>query len=151
MSDKKINNNKVTTLSSEFQKEIKERKMPNNWLVLSSVVVISLVVISALVIGTYDIFFKPEKIVNKSNSGKIESKPIDEKIKVNDSQDQAAVPSQSIPATEASSTEEYIIVDGDNLGSIATKFGTTAEKLKAANGIEDETLLQIGQKIKIVK
>ncbi|MDD5692949.1 MAG: LysM peptidoglycan-binding domain-containing protein [Patescibacteria group bacterium] len=154
MEEKEKKSKEVTNLSNEFQKEIKERKKTSNWLAISSVAIISLIVLGSLAIGAYEIFLKPEKIVNKNNTEKIESRPTEDKGKVDDKKVQTTAPAATAPSTPtptAVGTEEYTIVDGDNLGSIATKYGTTVEKLKSANNIQDETLLQIGQKIKIVK
>jgi LysM repeat protein len=147
MTKQEKNNSKEVNLSNEFQKEIKERKTPRNWFVSSSLMIVSLIVLGSLVLGAYDIFFKSEKITIKNSSEKIESKPSEDKTKVKDKTSETTISATSVPPA----AEEYVIVDGDNLGLIATKFGTTVEKLKSANNIQDETLLQIGQKIKIVK
>ena len=44
----------------------------------------------------------------------------------------------------------YFTEDGDTLWNIAKKYGTTVEKIKTANGIEEDTLLR-GRKILIPK
>lgn len=44
----------------------------------------------------------------------------------------------------------YFTEDGDTLWSVAKRYGTTVEKIKAANGLEDDTLLS-GRKILIPK
>ncbi len=140
-------------LSTEFKNEIKTEKKKNNWLTLGLLVLICLAVFGALGVGAYDIFIKSDAPEQKNSAEKIESKPVAETEKTE--KEQAATPtiSETTPAPEAQSAtpQEYTVQDGDVLGSIATKFDTTVEKLKAANNIEDETLLQIGQKIKIVK
>ena len=43
----------------------------------------------------------------------------------------------------------YVVQSGDTLGKIATKYGTTAAKLKEVNNIKDINLIYTGQKIKI--
>lgn len=42
-----------------------------------------------------------------------------------------------------------MVVDGDTLSEIATKFGTTAEALVLANGLADADSLVIGQLLKV--
>ncbi|MDR3190056.1 MAG: LysM peptidoglycan-binding domain-containing protein [Lactobacillaceae bacterium] len=51
------------------------------------------------------------------------------------------------PATIPDGSQEYKIVNGDTLGSIALKFGITVEELQAANPNVDSNNLQIGQVI----
>lgn len=41
----------------------------------------------------------------------------------------------------------YTVQQGDNLGSIAARFGTTVEALRAYNRLEDAAVLRIGQKL----
>lgn len=43
----------------------------------------------------------------------------------------------------------YVVKSGDTLSGIASKFGTTYQKLAASNGISDPNLIYPGQKIKI--
>lgn len=143
---------KALDLSDEFKKEIKGRKKKVGWFGLTSMIVVCFLVFGALGIGTYQIFFKPEQIDQKNSAEKIESKPVEvTENKKPEEAKQVVTPAPTTTTAPASTTEEYVVQDGDVLGSIATKFGTTVEKLKAANNIQDETLLQIGQKIKIVK
>jgi LysM repeat protein len=143
---------KALDLSDEFKKEIKGRKNKVGWLGLTSMIMVCFLVFGALGIGTYQIFFKPEQIDQKNSAEKIESKPVEvTENKKPEEAKQVVTPAPTTTTAPASTTEEYVVQDGDVLGSIATKFGTTVEKLKAANNIQDETLLQIGQKIKIVK
>ena len=150
MAEQEQKDNKVANLSNEFQREIKERKKTSNWLALSSIVIVSLLVFVSLALGTYEIFFKSEEI-EKNKAEKIESKPSEDNTKVDSNKSQPLPATTSTPPVSTATTEEYTIADGDNLGAIATKYGTTVEKLKSANNIQDETLLQIGQIIKIVK
>jgi membrane-bound lytic murein transglycosylase D len=111
---------------------------------------VSAVGLTVLIVGSYQIFFKPEEV--EQNSGtKIESKPTDPvEKKVDEAKPESATQPTTNDKTQGA-TQEYIIVEGDNLGSIAGKFETTVEKIKTANNIQDETTLQIGQKIIIVK
>jgi len=141
---------KPVTLSTDFQVELEKKKRKTNWLGMIGLIVVSLLGLTILGFGSYQIFFKPEEV--EQNSGaKIESKPTESK----ENPAVVAKPestNEAVPTVKAQSTpEEYTIVEGDNLGSIAVKFETTVEKLKTANNIQDETALQIGQKIKIVK
>lgn len=48
-------------------------------------------------------------------------------------------------ATLEATPETYVVVEGDTLFDIAANFGVTIEALSEANGIDDPTLLQIGQ------
>lgn len=53
--------------------------------------------------------------------------------------------------TTTTSTNEivYTVVRGDTLFDIATKYGTTSQKLAEYNGIADPDVIYVGQKIKI--
>jgi LysM repeat protein len=61
----------------------------------------------------------------------------------NDSKRQTQTP--STPAPEGG----YRVKQGDTLWSISRQFGTTPEKIKAANGISDAKSLQVGQLLQI--
>ena len=136
-------------LSNDFQRELAKKKHKTNWLGIISAFFVSIVVVVIVGVGSYQIFFKPEKNEISSND-KIESKPSEDKnISKTEVKPDSTI--QTTPTPTQTTGEEYTIVDGDNLGEIAAKFSTTVEKLKAANNIQDETSLQIGQKIKIVK
>lgn len=50
---------------------------------------------------------------------------------------------------ETSGDAVYTVVKGDNLTKIATKYGTTYQKLAEYNGIKNPNLIYPGQKIKI--
>ncbi len=144
-------------LSNDFQQELKNKKRKVNWLGVVSATSLAVIVIVVLGLGSYEIFFKKESIKQDADT-KIESKPVatDEKASSEPETEEKTTATTPAPTpapapTAPSTTQEYVIADGDNLGAIAVKFETTVEKLKAANNIQDETLLQIGQKIKIVK
>lgn len=49
----------------------------------------------------------------------------------------------------SSSDEIYVVKSGDTLSGIASKYGTTYQKLAAYNNISNPNLISIGQKIKI--
>lgn len=51
--------------------------------------------------------------------------------------------------TQRVDTNEYTIVSGDTLDSIAQTYGISVEALKQANNITDENLLTIGQDLKV--
>ena len=57
----------------------------------------------------------------------------------------AMKPLQGAPSASSS----YVVVKGDTLTSIASRYRVTAEDLKSANGIVDERKLQVGQKLTI--
>jgi cell wall-associated NlpC family hydrolase len=60
----------------------------------------------------------------------------------------AAVPAQAVPSqTEA--LEVYQVRQGDTLWSLAQRFGTTPERLAALNEITTESILSIGQRLKV--
>ncbi|HEY3523600.1 MAG TPA: LysM domain-containing protein [Candidatus Limnocylindrales bacterium] len=62
----------------------------------------------------------------------------------------AASSSPATPsATPAGSFRLYTVRGGDTLSGIATRFHTTVKAIRAANGITDPTLLQIGQVLRI--
>ena len=58
-----------------------------------------------------------------------------------------ATPTPSAPG--AGGTGKYTVKSGDTLSEIASKHGTTAEHLAAANGIRDPKDLQIGQTLRL--
>jgi hypothetical protein len=59
----------------------------------------------------------------------------------------AVGPSASVPAS-AAATRTYTVKKGDTLVAIATKFQTTAAKIKALNGLKSSTL-HVGQVLSI--
>lgn len=90
----------------------------------------------------------------KNPSDKIESKP---EIDPDEEEEEEApaetpTPAEPTPAPEpapAPQYEEYVIVEGDTLGAVASSYGVTLEALLAVNpGVVAENI-QIGQKINI--
>lgn len=59
------------------------------------------------------------------------------------------VPSTNNTSTSNSSDTVYTVVAGDTLSGIASKYGTTYQKLAEYNGINNPNLITVGQKIKI--
>lgn len=49
----------------------------------------------------------------------------------------------------SSGSSTYVVVAGDTLSSIASRYGTTVSALAHANGIENPSLIRIGQKITV--
>lgn len=49
----------------------------------------------------------------------------------------------------SSGSSTYVVVAGDTLSSIASRYGTTVSALAQANGIENPSLIRIGQKITV--
>jgi Tol biopolymer transport system component/LysM repeat protein len=43
----------------------------------------------------------------------------------------------------------YVIEEGDTLGALAVKYGVSVEAIQSANGIDDPTLLRVGQELTI--
>lgn len=56
----------------------------------------------------------------------------------------APVPSATPVVTPAPSQRTYVVQQGDTLNDIAQRFGTTAEAIKAANGLANDTI-NVGQ------
>lgn len=56
---------------------------------------------------------------------------------------------KATPKPEAASETVYTVVKGDSLSAIASKYGTTWQKLAEYNGIENPHIIWVGQKIKI--
>lgn len=54
-----------------------------------------------------------------------------------------------VAAQEPPAQQEYVVQAGDTLFSIAQYFGTTVEAIAAANGIDDPSLITVGQKLVI--
>ena len=55
----------------------------------------------------------------------------------------------SMATSRAAGASMYVVRPGDTLGSIATRFGTTAGALARANGITNPNLIVIGAKLTI--
>lgn len=53
------------------------------------------------------------------------------------------------PTTSSNGEKVYTVVAGDTLSGIASKYGTTYQKLAEYNGISNPNLIIVGQKIKI--
>jgi membrane-bound lytic murein transglycosylase D len=60
----------------------------------------------------------------------------------------ASAPASSSAATGEAVIVEYRVRSGDNLWEIATRFGTSADAIRAENGLKSN-LLQIGQTLRI--
>lgn len=54
-------------------------------------------------------------------------------------------PPATVAPTPAPTPRTYVVREGDTLGSIAQQFGTTAEAIQAANGIQDPNVIGLGQ------
>ena len=64
----------------------------------------------------------------------------------------AAKPAGSTPAQSSAGTGAetvYTVKSGDTLSKIASKYGTTYQKLASYNGIANPNIISVGQKIKI--
>jgi LysM repeat protein len=59
--------------------------------------------------------------------------------------EQPTATAQAPQATSTPSQQTYVVQQGDIPGTIAAKFGITADALMAANGITDPASLQVGQ------
>ena len=51
--------------------------------------------------------------------------------------------------TSTVKTKEYQIVSGDTLYSISKKFGTTVDNLRSLNGLDEKSVLKVGQVLKV--
>lgn len=71
------------------------------------------------------------------------------KIIIFQKSDYAETPAPKQPKTEFK-TEEYSVVKGDNLGTIAKKFNTTIDKLKEWNNLSSNNL-KLGQTLIVSK
>lgn len=58
---------------------------------------------------------------------------------------------QTTTQTPVSTDEIYVVKSGDTLSGIASKYGTTYQKLAAYNNISNPNKISVGQKIKIPK
>jgi len=61
----------------------------------------------------------------------------------------AASPSAKASTASGKANSRYTVKAGDTLSRIATQFGTTVQKLSAANGIDNPSLIRIGQVLTI--
>lgn len=137
-------------LSDEFKKDIRENGGKNNILGTLLALLAIVLVFGTIGVAGYELVFKPEKVQQKSANEKIESRPTEvAETPKTETVTPAPVSTPTAPAvTPTATAKEYTVVEGDVLGSIATKFDTTVAKLMALNGITDENSLQIGQVIK---
>ena len=142
-------------LSDEFKKDLR-KKSEINWPAIRGLLIVILFIFSALSIGTYQIFYKPEKVeaTTVSSEEKIQSRPNEE------APPKTTEPATTTPSTPAATTptpapatsETYTVVEGDTLSGIAAKYATTSKAIADYNGFTDqEVTLSIGQKIKIPK
>ena len=53
------------------------------------------------------------------------------------------------PEPSAAAGETYVIAEGDNLTSIAERFGTTVDAIVEANDIDDPDLIVVGEELRI--
>lgn len=90
-----------------------------------------------------------------------------DRLRVSGSAPKSTKPSQTKPANQASQNSQasqtgqtnrtsqpsqattYTVRSGDTLGKIARRYGTTVQKLCQLNGINENTTLRIGQKLKV--
>jgi hypothetical protein len=56
-------------------------------------------------------------------------------------------PSATPGPTPAATPQIYVVVKGDRLGIIARRFGVSLAALEKANGLNDQSLIKIGQKL----
>ena len=56
---------------------------------------------------------------------------------------------QSKPKSEASSAQYHTIKEGDTLGHIALKYGTTVKRLCELNNIEKSSILKLGKRLRV--
>lgn len=149
------NNKKETTkgpeLSDEFKTEIKKKGKKNNLPRFLLITTSLIIVFGVIGLGGYEIFFQEKEIEQQTSEEKILNTPTEETAVEEKTDGQETTPAAE-PAdakTTTPSSTEYVVVAGDTLGAIATKYNITVEALKTLNNITDETLLQIGQKLKI--
>jgi LysM repeat protein len=145
---------KDPNLSEEFRDEIIKERKNHNWPAIISVLVISLIMVIVLGIGAYQIFYKKDTSDLAEPAGKIESVPQEDvKTEVKPEETKPAetpvqAPAQT-PAPETATPTTYTVEEGDTLGAIASKYGTTVDALMKLNNITDETSLQIGDNLKL--
>lgn len=143
-------------LSQEFREEIKgvkskRKKSTATWILI----ILILLVFGSLVVGTYQIFFRSEKIdqIKDDSASKIENRPEIPETPVVETP-QATVPENTTPTTPdptpAPSVTEYTVQAGDTWSSVANANGMTSKELMDYNSATSEDL-QIGQNIKIPK
>ena len=61
----------------------------------------------------------------------------------------AGTPAAGAGSTAYSVSSSYVVRAGDNLETLARRFGTTTKALAAANGVRDPNLVVIGSKLKL--
>jgi len=86
-----------------------------------------------------------------SNSSKSKSKPVVVKPKTTPKKEVASSKSKTKPKAKSSSSS-YTVKSGDNLNSIAKRYGTTAGAVQKANGLKStNSIIRPGQKLTIPK
>ena len=139
---------KENNLSEEFKKDVTEPRKPN-YLSITLALVAIVLIFGTVGAAIYQLSTNKVDQNLKSNEEKIESQPTIQEESTGSARNEASQPEPQQPVDPKEET--YTVVEGDNLGAIAAKYSTTAEKLMADNGITDETALQIGQVLKIIK
>ncbi len=59
------------------------------------------------------------------------------------------LPTPAVPPTVTPVTVDYTIQEGDTLYGIAIQYNTTVEAIRAANGLDENAILQVGQTLKV--
>jgi len=139
-------------LSNEFKKEIKGGSNAK-WAPVIGLSIAIVVIFGAFGVGTYEIFFQPEKIEPQTinSNEKIQSRPGSEENEADTPK--AAEPAVITPAPKTAEPNyiDYTVIEGDTLSGIADKYDTTSVAIAKYNGLDAEAILSIGQKIKIPK
>jgi LysM repeat protein len=144
---------KDNNISEEFKKEIIENKKPN-YLSIALALIAIILIFGTVGAAIYQLATNDKTSETKTSEEKIESQPVEENVQSENTNQSSnnQVNVETPPSAPATPKEEtYTVVEGDNLGTIAGKYSTTVEKLMSDNGITDETSLQIGQVLKIIK
>ena len=61
----------------------------------------------------------------------------------------ASTSTSKTSSTSTVKTKEYQVVSGDTLYSISKKFGTTVDNLRSLNGLDEKSVLKVGQVLKV--
>lgn len=59
------------------------------------------------------------------------------------------LPTATVPPTATPVIVVHVVQAGDTLYALSIQYGTTVEAIRAANGLEEGAILQIGQELRI--
>lgn len=132
----------------DFQEEVKKEAEKGKFLRTITPILVFLLLGVVVAYGT--MYYKKQSDTEgpKKTEDKIQTPPTVEENEETVTESATTTPAPQTPAASAGYTE-YTVVAGDTLSGIANAHDLTSTQLAQYNNISVETMLQIGQKLKI--